>query len=244
MQRVINAFHNSVRTTDSGLSIRYVIRDHTDAEYSEGGNQPSRSLDDCAVCNDGHSYGSRDEAMDHLRQEHFPQAPADFELRALVHDEERLLIEERNSALIELLSSCVSIVQALHSTCLDILDHVSQTNITETARDGIPISVLNSFWFYVMFILAVQHTMKISEDSFKKWTFQLHSENTHPFAKLLKVIAQRGSTAVRLMKKALGDLLIMARYKEPANRVIYTGIGPQYIIAVLLASLSSQQIHH
>lgn len=218
--------------------------------------QLSFSFADCKQCTTGTLYATRQAAIQHVQSKHYRSRDERAKSKALddqllarwVRDDNQYRHDQR----LELYANYIDIAhehvrKAGHSAGL-LREGVVQSDKASSHRYKLPMALLKALEHVVMLMMYAAVAFHLV-DSYCTRLEQLANKDKQTHHRLLLEDARdnldvTGGATLLLMAKAEQDLMLMAHTDYDEGIVSYEAVGPEHVLATVMANLISHPLHN
>jgi hypothetical protein len=234
----------------------WVVRDASSDAACADNLKPSTSWDECKPCTVGAIYQTRDEAVYHVQSRHFRSRNARAKDRVLddeflarwVRDDQQYRQDQRLGLYASYMDIALSHLRKCHSRALLLREGVAKSDKASSQRYKLPSALLKAFENVVMLMMYTALSFQLVDSFCKRLEEHLESKDKETHHRLLLEDARdnldvTGTAALLLMSKAEQDLMLMAYTEYDEGTVSYDAVGPEYVLATVMANLVEHPLH-
>ncbi|KAF2809040.1 uncharacterized protein BDZ99DRAFT_533424 [Mytilinidion resinicola] len=208
----------------------------------------------CKTCRKA-EFATEDQAIKHLQKqcvrdnmwkpmegdEHDPNP----EFRPSLRSDSQMRFEERNSAIISILSKSIKGISKLRLQAMELAEGVTFDKETVADPYALPLSLVESLRRFVVLFLGVERAIFFVDNRFKDWKLEHRKEIMEYFTDGMTALQRFESSVHISLAEARKDLCFMVRSPpSESNFLLKLSVGPEFILAWLIRRLLVKPIDH
>ncbi|KAF2684217.1 hypothetical protein K458DRAFT_404491 [Lentithecium fluviatile CBS 122367] len=256
---IMTAIQSGVQGEPQALTYQspdwWVVRDPSPLSVLSNRKKPTVSWKECRVCRDSTQYRHIHEAMHHVQLHHFglpgtDDGVADEETLALwIRSDNQYYADHRLELYTHYISLISDPLQEVCSKGRNIWDGVASDKRSMPSQFMLPKSLVNAFENAVLLLVCAAKSFPLinrSSDPMNQHLVDAAAKIKEDRI-LLETTGQDlfyiGKRVKEFMSKAEHDIMLMSHTDTDTDTISYDSVGPEYILAAIMASLFNRPLH-
>jgi hypothetical protein len=156
-----------------------------------------------------------------------------------------MLIEERNSAFIVILSKSIKAITKLRIQASDLAEGVVYQKGTISDSYSLPLSIVELMRRFVVLFLGIERSIVFVDARFKGWKFEARQEPVMSFRNAVNTLQKLEFDVHVSLSEARKELCVMVRSRADDNDfLLKLSLGPECILAWLMRRFIVKPVDH
>jgi hypothetical protein len=192
-------------------------------------------------------YRTKQNACEHVQTVHYlNKIPLSKEQEDLwLQSFENFCSDQRLELYTKFISLSLNHLQPILDRAMEIRNGVASGGDDQKAKYLLPTSLVKALESTIMLLLYTPRSLKIVNEYCNHYDMSTHVKRKDSKYRLAldgieAELDKAGKTAIRDIQRAQYDIMLMARTEHGRQIVRYDDVGPEYILATMMANLSSR----